>query len=154
MERRLTEEQITKAILIWLETIGWEILCYDFPQSGTGISLHPNENIRTTKNKGAIIPDIVALKGTVALFFENKDRFVLKDLIKVNDLRTSSDYSASLDKLLKNYTVTNIYFGVGLPNLQNVHQKIHAHQEMIDFAVSVNGDRSTNVSYQAISIFV
>lgn len=38
-----TEEQITKAILVWLEGNGWSILCYDFPQSGTAISLHPND---------------------------------------------------------------------------------------------------------------
>lgn len=84
MERRLTEEQITKAIIDWLEGQEWQIICYDFPQSGTGISLHPNEELRITKNKGAIIPDIVAIKGTIVLFFENKDRFVLSDFVKVS----------------------------------------------------------------------
>ena len=49
MERRLTEEQATKAILDWLEENGWKIICFDFPQSGTGVSLHPNEELRTTK---------------------------------------------------------------------------------------------------------
>jgi hypothetical protein len=69
MERRITEEQLTKAILEWLIANNWEIICYDFPQSGTGVSIHPNEELRTTKNKGAIIPDIVAIKnGTVKAY--------------------------------------------------------------------------------------
>lgn len=153
MERRLTEEQITKAILNWLEASGWEIICYDFPQSGTGISLHPNEEIRTTKNKGAIIPDIVAIKGTTVVFFENKDRFVLSDFMKVNDLRTGSEYSASLDKLLKNYQVSSIFYGVGLPNNENACKKIKEQQNMIDFALCVNNDKSVAVNFQTKSIF-
>jgi len=154
MERRLTEEQITKAILDWLEEQGWEIICYDFPQSGTGISLHPNEELRTTKNKGAIIPDIVAIKGTTVLFFENKDRFVLSDFVKVNGLKTGSDYSASLQKLLKNYNVSQIFYGVGLPKNDNVLNRIAEHQEKIDFAVCVESDKTTTVHFEQTSMFV
>lgn len=154
MERRLTEEQITKAILDWLEEQGWDIICYDFPQSGTGISLHPNEELRTTKNKGAIIPDIVAIKGTTVLFFENKDRFVLSDFEKVNDLKTGSDYSASLQKLLKNYKVSQIFYGVGLPKNDNILKRITEHQEKIDFAVCVEIDKAITVQLEKTSIFV
>lgn len=154
MERRLTEEQITKAILDWLEEKGWEIICYDFPQSGTGISLHPNEELRTTKNKGAIIPDIVAIKGTTVLFFENKDRFVLSDFVKVNDLKTGTDYSASLQKLLKNYKVSQIFYGVGLPKNDNILNRITEHQEKIDFAVCVESDKAVTVQLEKTSIFV
>lgn len=153
MERRLTEEQITKAILNWLEANGWEIICYDFPQSGTGLSFHPNEEIRTTKNKGAIIPDIVAIKETSVVFFENKDRFVLSDFVKVNDLRVGSDYSSSLDKLLKSYKVANIFYGVGLPNSESVCKKTMQQHGMIDFALCVNSDKSIAITYQTTSIF-
>ncbi len=149
----MTEEQITLALIEWLSSKGWEIICYDFPQSGTGISLHPNDEIRTTKNKGAMIPDIVAIKGTTVLFLENKDRFVLSDFFKLNELRTGSDYSASLSKLLKHYKVTNIYYGVGLPNTENVCKKIRDQQEMIDFALCVNTNKSVKVNFQATSIF-
>lgn len=154
MERRLTEEQITKAILDWLEKDGWEILCYDFPQSGTGISMHPNEELRTSKNKGAIIPDIVAIKGTTVLFFENKDRFVLSDFVKVNDLKTGSDYSASIQKLLKNYKVSQIFYGVGLPKNDNVLKRITEHEEKIDFAICVANDKSVTVQFDRSSIFI
>ena len=67
MEGRITEEQVTKAILNWLESKSWEIVCFDFPQSGAGVSLHLNQELRTTKNKGAFIPDIVAIK--IKLYF-------------------------------------------------------------------------------------
>ena len=149
----MTEEQITKAILTWLQINSWKIICYDFPQSGTGISLHPNEDIRTTKNKGAIIPDIVAIKGTTVVLFENKDRFVLSDFTKVADLRSGSDYSTSLDKLLKSYKVTNIFYGVGLPNGEKVCKKIKKQQASIDFALCVNTDKSIAINFQTTSIF-
>lgn len=153
MERRLTEEKITKAILGWLESNDWKIIAYDFPQSGTGISLHPNKEIRTTKNKGAIIPDIIAIKGTTVVFFENKDRFVLSDFIKVNDLRMSSDYSTSLDKLFRGFQVSDIYYGVGLPNDENTCEKISAQQNKVDFAICVNSDKSVLVNFQIKLIF-
>ncbi|MBE2190270.1 MAG: hypothetical protein IAE98_12480 [Candidatus Kapabacteria bacterium] len=153
MERRLTEEQITKTILDWLEKHGWEIICYDFPQSGTGVSLHPNEELRTTKNKGAIIPDIVAIKGTTVVFFENKDRFVLSDFNKVSDLKTGSDYSSSLEKLLKSYKVSKILYGVGLPKTDNVLKRIEENEEKIDFAICVATDRNTSIQFDRNSIF-
>ena len=98
MEGRITEEQVTKAILDWLETKGWEIICFDFPQSGTGVSLHLNEELRTTKNKGAFIPDIVAIKKGIVVFFENKDKFVLEDFNKVEELKQTANFSNSISK--------------------------------------------------------
>ena len=91
MERCLVmkEERVTINILNWLESNGWKIICYDFPQSGTGVLLHPNsDENRTTKNKGGIIPDILATRNSVALFFENKDRFVLSDFEKLKEIKS------------------------------------------------------------------
>ena len=39
---------------------GWYIVCFDFPQSGTGILIHPDSG-RSEKNKGSINPDIPSL---------------------------------------------------------------------------------------------
>lgn len=38
MERciAMKEERVSINILNWLESNGWKIICYDFPQSGTG----------------------------------------------------------------------------------------------------------------------
>ena len=38
----MTEESVTKSILKWLMQNNWIIVCFDFPQSGTGHFLHPN----------------------------------------------------------------------------------------------------------------
>ena len=91
----MKEEDVTKAIIKKLVSAGWEIICYDFPQSGTGRVLHPND--RDSKTLGAIIPDIVAIKAGIVLDFENKDRFVLSDFEKIDNLRNSEDYSKSWD---------------------------------------------------------
>ena len=70
----MREENVTKNILQWLQINKWEIICFDFPQSGTGVLLHLNDINRTEKNKGGIIPDIIAVKNGIAVFFENKDK--------------------------------------------------------------------------------
>ena len=53
MERCLImrEERVTINILNWLESNGWKIICYDFPQSGTGVLLHPNSDENRTKKR-------------------------------------------------------------------------------------------------------
>lgn len=153
MERRLTEEQISKAIIEWLVNSGWKIICFDFPQSGTGVSIHPNAAIRTTKNKGALIPDIVAVKGTIALIFENKNRFVLADFIKLNDLKMGTDYSMALQNLLKDHRVFQTFYGVGLPNSKNVKRRIAEHHEKLDFAICVSTDKSVSIEFERKSIF-
>lgn len=153
MERRITEEQITKAILEWLETNGWEIICFDFPQSGTGVSLHPNQELRTTKNKGTIIPDIVAIKNGIVLIFENKDRFVLTDFLKVQELKQTTDYKTSLEKLLTEHNYSRIYYGVGLDYTIKTEQKTNEHLEKIDFAIFVQQDSTIKVTFDPNGIF-
>ena len=112
----MREERVTINILTWLEENDWQIICYDFPQSGTGVLLHPNsDENRTTKNKGGIIPDILATRNSVALFFENKDRFVLSDFEKLKEIKTIGNFSKSLNTILSDFNVTSIYFGVGIP---------------------------------------
>ena len=66
----MTEEQVTKALLQHLTDNGWHIVCFDFPQSGTGRVLHPNNVIML------IFPPIamkakwfVVIYGLLELFF-------------------------------------------------------------------------------------
>jgi hypothetical protein len=153
MEGRMTEENITIALIGWLKKNGWKIICFDFPQSGTGSSLHPNEEIRTTKNKGSIIPDIVAIKGTTVVFFENKDRFVFDDFQKVEILRKTQNYSGSIKNLLTEYSYSKIFYGVGLPDKANCVKKANENLKMVDFSVFVSSDKSVSVKYQIASIF-
>ncbi len=153
MEGRITEEQVTKAILNWLEAGAWKIICFDFPQSGTGVSLHPNKELRTTKNKGAFIPDIVAIKDTNVIFFENKDRFVLADFIKVAELKHNSDFSNSIKRLLNDFKYSNIFYGVGLTYTDKAENKTNENLDKIDFAIFYFPDKKIKVHFDSNKIF-
>ncbi len=153
MERRLTEEQVTKAILFWLEINGWEIISFDFPQSGTGVTVHPNEELRTTKNKGSFIPDIVAIKDKTVVFFENKDRFVLDDFIKIQALKENNDYSTSIKKLLIGFEYSKIFYGVALAQNDNIKQKTQENLDKIDFAFFITQDRNISIFFDSEKIF-
>ena len=150
---KITEEQATKAILDWLEGNGWQIICFDFPQSGTGVSLHPNEELRTTKNKGAFIPDIVAIKNGTVIFFENKDRFVLDDFIKVQDLKNNNDYSNSIKRLLEEFEYSKIFYGVGLVYSENAEQKTNLHLDKIDFVILYHENNSIKIQFDPKKLF-
>lgn len=156
MERCLImrEERVTINILNWLEHNGWKIICYDFPQSGTGVLLHPNtDQNRTTKNKGGIIPDIIAVKNNCALFFENKDRFYEPDFNKLFSLRTKQNYSNSLDELLNEHNVKVIYYGVAISDVEKEIKKSKLHLEKIQFLISTNEEKNIIIHYDAEGIF-
>ena len=144
MEGGMTEEEITKKLLKWLAQNGWEIICFDFPQSGTGRQLHPND--RSSKTKGIIIPDIVALKNKIVIDFENKDRFVYSDFEKVNELRKSDDYSNDWSTLLSGKTYRNIYYGIGIPYTSSNHTKAETFANMVDFIVYLKEDCSFQIT--------
>lgn len=150
---RLSEERVTKNLLSWLELNGWLIISYDFPQSGSGISIHPNLALRSSKNKGDIIPDIIATKKNIVIFFENKDKFVLSDFIKQYDLKFKGEYSESISKLLKKYSYDYIFYGVGLPCTTSIKERIKSNIHMIDFALCTNFAGDVSIIYDSTSIF-
>jgi len=134
----MTEEQVTKAILACLINDDWNILAYDFPQSGTGKMLHPDESF-SEKNKDGIIPDIVAVKGICCLFFENKDRTVENDFKKIAAIRDGDAYKSAITLLLKDYPIERIYYGIGLP-LAKYGAKTKTLAKIVDFVVGVTVD--------------
>ena len=142
MERSIkrSEEDITKLLIKWLIDNQWRIVCYDFPHSGTGRQLHPNNT--TSKTTGVIIPDIVAIKDGVVVYFENKDRFVFSDLEKVYKLKNTNDYSEDWDKLLSRYSYQHFYYGIGIPYTPHNLQKTIEHIEYVDFAALLKNDGS------------
>ncbi len=141
----MTEEQVTRSILQWLTESGYTIVCFDFPQSGTGRLLKPNGS--TSKNKKSINPDIVAVKGETCLFFENKNRLFLKDFEKQNQLRTGSDYSDSIGALLQPYQISHIYYGIGLP-VEKFTVRCVANQGLVDFIVGVDANQNVLVLHR------
>jgi len=131
----LTEEQVTRAILARLADGNWHIIAYDFPQSGTGIMLHPNGG-SAAKNKGGFVPDIIAVKGEICLFFENKNRFFADDFNKLFSLISDNQYTVDIEKLLRNFAVDNIYYGIGLPS-EKWTKKAIEYAKMVDFVLGV-----------------
>lgn len=131
----VSEEFVTTKIVNWLKSNGWTILCYDFPQSGTGFSLRPNGG--NSKNKDIIIPDIVARKEGIGVLFENKDRFFLGDFNKIEKLKTTEDYSGSLNLLFEGKLPSTMYFGIAFPHFEYQLEKAKPFLEKIDFLVTV-----------------
>ena len=130
----MTEEKVTKYILNWLEKENWKIVSYDFPQSGTGRFLHPNGT--SSKNKHSINPDIVAVRGNVCVFFENKDRFYYPDYEKINGLITTDDYSLAISDLLRGFDVDTFIYGIGIPTAAH-STKAKAAEHLVDFVLGV-----------------
>ena len=153
MEGRITEEKVTKFLLTWLETNNWKIISYDFPQSGTGICIHPNLEFRTTKNKDSFIPDIIAYKNNTVIFFENKDRFFLEDFHKVDKLRTTSMYSDSILNLLKKINYKSIFYGIGMPFFQKNTIRSEEVKNKTDFIICTMQKGSIIVFYDPMKIF-
>lgn len=151
MERRLTEERVTKSLIKWLVGNDWTIISFDYPQSGTGRALHPNEEV--SKTEGIIIPDIVAHKGDKVIFFENKDRFVLADYEKVENLRLKNNYSRSIRMLTSQYSYRSIFYGIGQPNKKVWNEKAIEKSCMVDFVAVVNSDGTVMTLYDSSSIF-
>lgn len=146
----MTEEQVTKTFLKFLYDRGWSIISFDFPQSGTGKMLHPND-AKGEKNKGSITPDIIVVKDHTALFFENKDRFYLPDYEKINGLIVDNQYTNDIDDLLAGYEIETIYYGIGLPTEKHT-EKSEASAHLVHFILGVNADRSIAILYNPEAI--
>ena len=146
----MREELVTKHIMKWLVNTGWHIICYDFPQSGTGKVLHPNDHV--SKTNGVLIPDIVAIKGNIAVFFENKDRYYYPDYVKQNKLIMDNAYSNDIGVLLSEYAIDSIYYGIGLPSDRHQKGSIEA-AHLVDFVVCVAENGTVEVPYNPRNIF-
>lgn len=142
----MTEEQVTLKIIDWLKNSKWIILSFDFPQSGTGHIFHPEESI---KNKlSSFIPDIIAVKDTTAIFIENKNRYVLSDFYKQNELKNNIKRYNSVDEFLADYNIKNIYFGIGMP-LNSYRQHKNSNSNLVDFILGVEENNLTVIFNQA-----
>lgn len=110
----MREEEVTMILVKCLKKRGWKILSFDYPGSGTGFRLHKNGT--NYKNKDTIVPDIIAVKGGEALFFENKDHFCKRDFEKQYNNIVVNSYSDDVDTLLRPYMITKCRWGIGIPD--------------------------------------
>lgn len=137
MERRLmNEEFITKSIISFLKNNGWNIFAFDFPQSGTGFLIHPNN--RLEKNKDSLIPDIIANKKDICIIMENKSFFYHNDFLKLNELKNTSMYNNDLNRLLTRMKASKIKYGIGIPNKKDIINKSLNNSHLVDFIITVD----------------
>lgn len=141
----MREEDVTILLLEWLKNDNWKILAFDYPGSGTGIRLHKNG--KRYKNKDTIVPDIIAVRGDIALFFENKDRFYKKDFEKQYRNITDNVFSDDVDELLRPYGISEIKWGIGIPESKYTDTVI-SHDYMIDFLYTVDEKGIVNIKKQ------
>ena len=137
----MTEETVTKSLLDYLISNNWKIICFDFPQSGTGRFI---QVLNSSKNKDSINPDIIAYKNKSILYFENKGYYYFKDFEKIEKIKTTIEYQDSLKKFLDQYDYDTIYYGIGLPSAE--YSKVSKiASEKVDFILGVNENKETNV---------
>jgi len=140
----MTEEQVTKAIMKWLDQNKWKIYSFDFPQSGApGIRLHPDNTYDKTKNM--IVPDIIAYKDHFLLIMENKDKYYKNDFIKLNELKYGNTYCKSLKDILDKTKTTEIKIGIGLPEI--FKKKCEKMTNLIDLILCVSDDLKCYIAY-------
>lgn len=132
----ITEEQVTKAILAHLVNEKWDILAYDFPQSGVGKMLRRNDAV-SEKSKRGIIPDIITGKDGICLFFENKSRVDMSDFLKINALVTDNQYTRDISSLLAGYSIQKIFYGVAFP-LAKCNRNALDNARLVDFIIGVS----------------
>ncbi|MBC7333694.1 MAG: hypothetical protein H5T85_04430 [Actinobacteria bacterium] len=131
----MKEEFVTKAILKFLRDKGYFVIAFDFPQSGTGVLLHPDTP--QDRNEG-IKPDIIALKDKILIMMENKDRYWKGDFEKLHELKTTGNYTHSLNKLHMEYNTSALKVGIGIPNSKRTVEKVLKTKHLVDFIIAVD----------------
>lgn len=93
----MNEEEVTEAVEEYLDAAGWTMFAVDYPTSGSGLRLHPNDREDGTKHSGSVVPDIVAYRENTVLVVESKPYFDRNDAAKLGDIARGK-YSRSLDR--------------------------------------------------------
>lgn len=136
----MNEEFVTKSIIYYLKKNDWNIFAFDYPQSGTGFLIHPND--RMEKNKESIIPDIIANKKFTCIIMENKSYYYEKDFIKLNNLKNDVSYVNDLSNILKRLNCKEIKYGIGLPEKDFIKNKSIKDISLIDFIITVDNSKN------------
>lgn len=135
----MKEEAITLAVVKFLRAHGFEIIAFDYPGSGSGLRLSPDN--RSSKNNG-IIPDVIAFRGDCLIIIESKPTFVLEDVNKLQPLRNGVDYATSLQRLLHLSDTQSIYYGICFEHTDLEITKAKKYSNQIDFILTVSRDLS------------
>lgn len=136
--RVLQEEFITKCTLSFLRARRWRVLAFDYPQSGTGVSLQPEDRSDdSSKNLGVIIPDVVAVKGQTLLILESKPAFYAPDVEKLRAVKRGQ-YSRSIRTTFRIYKF-NIRVGIVLGDNPQERARALSQRAALDAVLWVDG---------------
>jgi len=133
----MREETITINFVRELKSKGWIVIAFDFPQSGTGMILHPKNS--TGKLDDSYIPDIIAYKNGIGIITENKVYYSDYDIQKLIQLKETNIYSDSIRMAFNDYPVTKILYGVILMDDENNKDRLLSIRNNIDFSLLYNG---------------
>ena len=133
-----SEELVTIRIIEILKNMGWNIISYDFPQSGTGLVIHPNniEDVVKKGNDGTWIPDIIATKGKELIFLENKVNFSDSDSLKISKIKKTGIYEDGINKLSS--PDKSVHFGMGFVHTDKNYKKCMEDSNDIDFYLLIS----------------
>jgi hypothetical protein len=149
----MEEEEITTSIVDWLVSCSWDIVSYDFPGSGSGSPLHPDVRERGTKNKGSIIPDIIAFKDYNVILIENKNRYLKSDFDKVSELCRHNRFEKAIENILGKRRFNRVSFGIGIPDDANALKKAESYPSKRDFLLAVNVNLNVSIIEDSYSLF-
>lgn len=142
----MSEEIITIEFIRILKSLDWDIISFDFPQSGTGLELRPNNSIE--KNLGMIKPDIIAKKDGIVIITENKVNYYSKDIDKLNNLRDTDEYSDDLRNIIPSFEYANVYYGAILSMTSNNKLRLDKVKNKIDFSILYdNSTKGFRINY-------
>ncbi|QWC19186.1 hypothetical protein [Halorubrum sp. 2020YC2] len=110
----MNEEQVTEAVEEYLEREGWTMFAVDYPTSGSGLRLHPNDREAGTKHSGSIVPDIVAHRDGTVLIVECKPHFDRHDARKLDEV-AEGRYSDSLERRVYSTDVREVATALAFP---------------------------------------
>jgi hypothetical protein len=150
----MREEFVTISIINHLKLLNFCIVSFDYPQSGTGKILLPNDRGYKSKNEGGIIPDIVCIKGGNLLIFENKVNFFKPDIDALLTLTKSGKYTKALHQItLTNQINDAPCVGVGLRDTGRNRTACKKYEGVIDFAIFVNESGEISIGFDRRDLF-
>ncbi|MGB9866747.1 MAG: hypothetical protein ACPLPR_02410 [Bacillota bacterium] len=66
------------SVVRFLSEGGWRVVSVDYPQSGCGLALRPADC--RDKNRGKLIPDVIAVRRNIVMVVESNTKCTRKDI--------------------------------------------------------------------------
>jgi len=114
----LSEEKVTRELIRFHQREGWNVVSFDLPETGAGERIPPNNRQTGTKQRGSIVPDIVAVNGEILRLVESKPKFDMNDVRKL-ELVLNGEYSQGIERKFGHLEWESVEVSIGLPIAEN-----------------------------------